>query len=71
VSFSDDVGVTHATPPEGRSIKSKPTLHNTSSFGTPLSICLFGVPKILPYDIAGDIPIDITSGIKVKISTYF
>jgi len=39
--------------------------------GTSASICLLGVPKMLPNDIAGDIPIDRTIGIKVKISTYF
>ncbi len=56
MSFSDDVGVTHATAPEGRSTKSNPTLHNTSSMGTPESICLLGVPKMLPKDKAGDNP---------------
>jgi hypothetical protein len=66
VSLSDDVGITHATAPEGRSIKSSPALHNTSSAATPSSTCFFGVPKIFPNDIAGIIPIERTRGIKVK-----
>jgi len=48
-----------------------PTLHSTSSFGTPSSSCLLGVPKMLPYDITGAIPIERTRGIKAKIIIYF
>jgi len=66
VSLSADVGFTHATFPEGRSIKSNPTLHNTSSDATPSSICFLGVPKMLPNDVAGVSPIERTRGIKAK-----
>ena len=70
VSFSEDAVFTHATFPEGRSVKSNPTLHNTSSLGMPLSVCVLGVPKIFPKDKAGIIPTDRISGISAKIISF-